>query len=182
MEIYRLFAAIKPPENIVQELTVMQKGVPGARWSDPVKFHITLGFFGDVSGEQAEVLDECLAEIRCASMELILAGAGHFGRNEPHQIWIGVEDNAALERLHKSVRSAARKAGIEMEKRDYRPHVTLAYLGGHPDVEAVARWEHLNSGFKSEVFLADAFFLLSSWRRQNGANLYKPEASYPLLG
>jgi len=182
MEIYRLFVAIRPPSNIINEVARLQKGVLGARWSDPVKLHITLGYLGDVDGERAETLDQHLAEIRQASFELSLSGTGHFGRNEPHSIWIGISENETLDRLHKAIRSAARHCGIEMEKRDYRPHLTLAYLGRPPDVKSIANWEHLYSGYKSNSFLVDEFFLYSSWRRPGRSNFYKPEASYPLLG
>lgn len=182
MEVYRLFAAIKPPAEIVKELARMQKGVPEARWSDPVKFHVTLGFFGDLDGEKAELLDQYLAEIHRPAFELTLSGTGHFGRSEPHSIWIGVEQNPALMRLHKLIRTAARACGLEMEKRDYRPHVTLAYFGRFADIAAIAKWEHLYSGYRSASFLVDEFLLQSSWRRQNGANRYETEAGYPLLG
>jgi len=182
MEIYRLFAAVRPTENIIRDLTRMQKGVAGARWNDPEKLHITLGFFGDVPGEAAEVLDAELARIDQGSFELSLSGVGHFGRNEPHSIWAGVNESSDLIRLHKSVKSAARRAGIEMERRDYRPHVTLAYFGAYPDVERIAKFEYRHAGFKTRPFMVDQFFLFSSWRRKSGGNLYKEEASYPLLG
>jgi len=182
MEYYRLFAAIRPSDKIVRDLTRFQKGIPGARWSDAEKLHITLGFFGDVDGDRAEVLDEKLAHINKASFDLSLSGAGHFGRSEPHSVWIGVAPSPDLIHLHKSVRSAARAAGVIMEKREYRPHVTLAYLRPFPDIEAIARWEHKYSGYQSASFLVDGFFLYSSWQRQSGSNLYREEASYPLLG
>jgi len=182
MEIYRLFAAIRPPENIVENLTRLQKGIPGARWSDAEKLHVTLGFFGDVDGEQAEALDERLAEIHQSPFEIVLSGVGHYGRTEPHAIWAGVDDSPALTSLHKKVRRAAHAAGVEMEKRDYRPHVTLAYFRGHPDITAIAKWEQALFDYESGPFLADEFFLYSSTRRKAGANIYKIEASYPLLG
>jgi len=182
METYRLFAAVKLPGPIVDELSTFQKGVPNARWSDPEKFHVTLGFFGDVGEEQAEALDARLAEISMPPFDLRLHGTGHFGKAEPHAIWIGVTDSPELEALHKAVKGAARKARVEMEKRDYRPHLTLAYLGRYPDIAAIAKWEHLYSDYESAAFTADRFFLYSSWRRRNGANRYELEASYPLRG
>ena len=182
MEIYRLFAAIRPPSYIIKDLTRLQKGVAGARWSDRSKLHITLGFFGDVTGEQAELLDQQLADIRLGSFELTLSGTGHYGRAEPHSIWVGVNESDALNQLAKSVRKTVRACGVQMDSRDFRPHVTLAYLKGFPDVASVAKWEHLYSGYQSKSFLVDEFFLYSSWRRPNGANRYDEEASYPLLG
>ena len=182
MEIYRLFAAIRPPSKIINQLTRLQKGVAGARWSGPEKLHVTLGFFGDVDSERAEVLDEKLAEIRRTSFELSLSEVGHFGRSEPHAIWAGVDETDSLLAMHRNVKRAARAADVIMEKRDYRPHVTLAYMKAMPDVESVARWEKRYSGFKTGPFLVDEFFLYSSTRRKTGSNIYQAEASYPLLG
>ena len=182
METYRLFAAIRPTENIVRDLAKLQKGVAGARWSGPGKLHLTLGYFGDVKGDIAELLDAELGKIRQSSFELSLSGVGHFGKNEPHSIWAGVNDSTSLIHLHKSVKAAARRAGIIMERRDYRPHVTLAYFGAFPDVERIAKFEYRHNGFKTRPFMVDQFLLFSSWQRKSGGNLYKEEASYPLLG
>lgn len=181
METYRLFAAVRPPENIVQTLTRLQKGVPDAKWSDPEKFHITLGYFGDLNAEQAELLDQHLAAIRQVPFEVSLSGTGHYGRAEPHSIWVGVKNNPALSALAKSVRKAARDCRIALDKREFQPHVTLAYLRAFPDVASIASWEHQHSEFTAEPFWAEAFYLQSSWRRRNGANRYDIEASYPLL-
>ncbi len=182
MELYRLFAALKPTENVINDLTKLQKGVLGARWSDAEKLHVTLGFFGDVEGEQAEVLDMELAQIRRSSFELSLSGVGHYGKNEPRSIWAGVDDSSSLIHLHKAVKSAGMRAGVELERRDYRPHVTLAYFGAFPDVENIAKFEYRHSGFKTQPFLVDQFFLYSSSQRKSGGNIYQAEASYPLLG
>jgi len=182
MDTYRLFAAIRPPGPIIDQLMNLQTGIDTARWSDAVKLHITLGFFGDVNGADAERLDESLASIRRSSFELSLSGSGHFGKSEPHSIWVGVQPSKELNYLHKAVKSAARTASIEVERRDYRPHVTLAYLSAFPDIEAVAQWEHQYSSYESQPFLVDEFFLYSSRRRREGSNIYEVEASYPLLG
>ena len=42
----RLFAALPIPAEIAARLTPLQTGVPGARWSPPDNFHITLRYFG----------------------------------------------------------------------------------------------------------------------------------------
>ena len=177
-----LFAAIKLPYRITRELTRHQKGVSGARWSDPEKLHITLGYFGQVNDERAEMLDEALARKPIPSFELSLRGAGHFGHAEPHAVWVGVEPSEALTRLHEHCKSCARKAGIVMEKRLYRPHVTLAYLRPHSPLDRIISFEKRLADFEAGPFLADEFFLFSSHRKTRGPNIYRPEASYPLIG
>ena len=51
-----LFAAIKPPDNILDRIETLQKGIEGVRWSPHENLHITLGYFGLVSNEFAEIL------------------------------------------------------------------------------------------------------------------------------
>jgi len=82
-----LFAAIKLPYHIAKDLTRFQKGVAGAKWSGAEKLHITLGYFGEVDDDRAEILDDQLASKAFSSFELSLKGAGHFGQAEPHAIW-----------------------------------------------------------------------------------------------
>ena len=177
-----LFAAVKLPDRVVRQLTRHQKGVSGARWSDAEKLHLTLGYFGEVSDDRAEVLDDALARRSFPSFEMTLVGAGHFGRAEPHAIWVGVEPNEALTQLHQHCRKCARAAGIEMEKRIYTPHVTLAYLKPFSPLDRIISFEKRLADLRIENILIDEFFLYSSHRKTRGSNIYRMEASYPLLG
>ncbi|WP_409432421.1 RNA 2',3'-cyclic phosphodiesterase [Litorimonas sp. RW-G-Af-16] len=177
-----LFAAIKLPPRTTKRLVKEQKGVSGARWSDADKLHITLGYFGEVDDDRAEILDEELARKPLPSLEIELRGAGHFGKAEPHAIWIGVAPNPALTRLHEHCKNAARRAGIQMEKRLYRPHVTLAYLKPFSPIDRIISFEKRLADFETLPFLVDEFFLFSSHRKVNGPNIYRMEASYPLIG
>ena len=127
-------------------------------------------------------MDEELARRPLPSMELTLKGAGHFGRAEPHQIHLVVEDNPALNQVHTHCKRVARQLNIPMEKRSFRPHLTLAYLKPFPDLEKLARFEQKHSGTEIGPFLVDQFGLYSSWKTKPGPNRYDLEATYPLLG
>ena len=177
-----LFAAIRPPSGVIKAVTRLQKGVPGARWSGPEKLHITVGYFGDVSNALTEELDEELARKPLSSMELNLRGAGHFGRAEPHQIHLKVMANPDLTRLHKHCKRVARELNIPMERREYRPHLTLAYLKPFPNLEKIASFEQRHAQTEIGPFLVDQFGLYSSWKTKNGPNRYELEATYPLVG
>lgn len=178
---YKLFAAITLPSDISRDLVRRQKGVPGARWSDREKLHITLAFFGhDIEEEQAEMLDHALGQIRQPGFDLIIGGGGHFGRSEPHAIWAGVDESSELISLHQKCKRAARQAGLTLEARDYRPHVTMAYLKPGADLQRIVRFEKRMAEYRSRPFLVDRFALFSSWQRQAGPNQYTVEATYPL--
>ena len=178
----KLFTAIKLPPDLAEQISHIQRGVSGARWSTPDKLHITLAFFGEVDDDRAEVLDMELARQSFSSFDLSLGGAGHFGSHEPHAIWLGVNSSQPLMSLHKHTKHAARRAGIELEKRNYIPHVTLAYLARTTPLDRIINFEKRREDFNCKPFLVDEFFLMSSHRKAKGGNIYRMEASYPLLG
>ena len=177
---YRLFTAIQIPNQTTKQLERFQKGVPGAKWVDRDKFHITLAFYGDVNEEQAEMLDRELGNIRQPGFDVTLKGSGHFGRSDPHAIWAGVDDNPELTALHQKTKRAAQKIELPLEKREYTPHVTLAYLRRATELRRLVRFEKNMSGYVSRPFLVDQFVLISSWSRSTGSNDYVIEATYPL--
>jgi len=177
-----LFAAIKPPSYILDAVTSMQKGIEGVRWAPENNIHITLGYFGLVNDEYAEILDRELARNPGTGFDLSLQGADVFGGSRPHTLWLGVKPSTALTALHKHVRSAARRAKIDMETRKYTPHLSLAYMHGGIDLNDLKRYLRRHINFKSKPFLVDQFSLYSSNPRKTGPNEYVKEANYPLLG
>jgi len=178
----KLFAAIKLPPHLTDQIASIQKGISGARWSAPEKLHITLAFFGEVDDDHAEVLDMELARASFSSFKLELNGAGHFGSGQPHAIWLGVNKSEPLMKLHHHSKHAARRAGVVIERRNFIPHVTLAYLARTTPIDRIIAFEKKRSNFNCKPFLVDEFFLMSSHRKTKGANIYRTEASYPLLG
>jgi len=178
----KLFAAILLPEKIALDIVREQKGVSGAKWVSQEKLHITLGFFGEVDPDQAEMLDHELGKLRMGSFELNLQGGGHFGKTEPHAIWAGVSPSDELTRLHDHCRHAARRADVIMEKRKYSPHVTMAYMKPRAPLERIIAFEKRLADWSTRPFLVDQFSLISSHPKKRGPNLYREEATFPLLG
>jgi RNA 2',3'-cyclic 3'-phosphodiesterase len=126
----RLFVAVTPPPEAVGELrsaTARLRSVRSElRWMPPDEWHLTLAFLGEVDDEARADLTARLgrAAARHPPVELALNGAGRFG---DRVLWTRVAgDVAALRQLAASVRAAARRAGIAVEVRPYRPHLTLA--------------------------------------------------------
>ena len=181
----RLFTALRLHSDILRDIARVQRGVAGARWVDAEKLHITTAFYGNVTLDQAETLDYELAQIRQKSLTLQLEGSGHFGSEEPRAIWLGVKKNDGLLALHEKCKVAARRAGLELEKRKFMPHVTLAYLR-HTPPERVIAFETRTSRFNTKPLLVDEMELVSSWpsskkSAKGVANTYAVEANYPFL-
>ncbi|MGZ9100842.1 MAG: RNA 2',3'-cyclic phosphodiesterase, partial [Brevundimonas sp.] len=126
----RLFTALSVPDDVAETLARRQTGLPGAKWRTADQLHITLTFYGGVDERRAD--DLALELERAATggpFEIALQGVGAFGDgHRTHAVWAGVEPSERLSVLAGRCRSAAERAAIPVERRDYRPHVTLAYL------------------------------------------------------
>ena len=96
-----------------------------------------------------------------------------------HAVWAGVAENAELRQLAGRCEAAARRAGLAPDRRNYRPHVTLAYLS-RPEPAAVAAWIQTHNLLKSPPFSVANFGLYSS-RKGSSGPAYHLERDYPLL-
>ncbi|MER5951473.1 RNA 2',3'-cyclic phosphodiesterase [Streptomyces sp. NPDC001904] len=125
----RLFAAVLPPAEVVDELGGHVDRLPagdGLRWTGRGGWHLTLAFYGDVPEATVPDLSERLARAaaRTAAFGIGLRGGGHFGGRA---LWTGVGgETAALRRLAERAGAAGRKTGTDGDHRSYRPHLTLA--------------------------------------------------------
>jgi 2'-5' RNA ligase len=130
----RLFVALRPPPSAIAHLQVQRPRWPIA----PERWHLTLAFLGEV--DDVAAVDQQLASRLegFPSFSLRLRGCGTF-RGGP--VWVGVAgDVPVLERLAATVGSAARAAGVALERRPYRPHLTVGRRG-HPDPRSLASYE-----------------------------------------
>ena len=175
----RLFAAIAVPAEIAEGLARRQQGLPGAQWRPAETLHVTLRFFGAVAEDVAADLDAELAQVRGAPFDLQLEGVGSFGEGAKlRAVWAGVGISEPLRVLAGRCESAARRAGLEPERRVYHPHVTLAYLR-RADPVRTAAWVQGHNLLKSPPFRVERFGLYSSWPSSEGSR-YGLEQNYPL--
>jgi len=175
----RLFIAIAIPAALRPRLSLLQGGVPGARWTNPADFHLTLRFIGEVDTLEAEEIDEALHALAAPGFSLALDGVGQFGtKRAASTLWAGVAAEPALHFLHAKVDRALVAAGQPPDDRAYTPHVTLARLRQAP-AERVERWLLEHAPFRAEPFPVDAFHLYQSHVGREGA-VYEILESYPL--
>ncbi len=90
--------------------------------------HLTLCFLGEQSEAVCEDAHEALAEVHAEPFDLRLAGLGTFGKNTPQVIFAGVERCEELIELERKITRKLRGAGLQFQKRRFRPHVTVARL------------------------------------------------------
>jgi len=175
----RLFAALPIPLELGAELVGLQRGIPNAKWRPVDAFHVTLRFVGEVNQAVATELDEALALIESEPFDVSLVGAGVFGGDLPHAVWLGVERSEPLELLAARCERVCRRIGLSPDTRKWTPHVTMAYLNTSADPGRIAQWVANNATYRSGSWLADRFHLYSSWLGK-GPSRYEAEAEYPL--
>lgn len=142
----RLFAAIDMPEFVADEIAAWWQGaclhIPAAEWRDIPRqhWHLTLAFFGDLSGRDVDMLAESLAI--CAHetppIRLKLGNPGVFpGEVRARVFWLGVEDAMGAGALKALARCCRHAGHATLRKRTakeepFRGHVTLARRRGFP--------------------------------------------------
>jgi 2'-5' RNA ligase len=175
----RLFAALAIPDSIALRLSMLQSGVPGARWQRREQLHLTLRFMGDVDGRVMRDIDDMLSGVHASRFSLELKGVGEFGHEKPSALWADVAPNDALLHLQRKIERAMQQVGIASDKHKYKAHVTLAYLRGTPP-GAVMDWLTDHARFASEPFQVDGFILYSSQLASDGSK-YRAERAYRLV-
>ncbi|WP_093800336.1 RNA 2',3'-cyclic phosphodiesterase [Streptomyces sp. Wb2n-11] len=151
----RLFAAVLPPTEAVDELAVAVdrlRALPGAgdlRWTGRDGWHFTLAFLGEVDEELLPAVEDRFgrAAARQDPFPLRLHGGGRFGQRA---LWAGAAGGLdAMRLLADRADAAARRAGVAMdEHRAYKAHLTIARSRAtgpaadlRPYVEALAPFE-----------------------------------------
>jgi len=173
----RSFIALPVPDDISDALSTLQSGVPDARWVPPENFHVTLCFAGEVQGGILRDLEEELLDIAGPPFPVSIAGVEQFSTGkQPKALVALVEKSDRLDWLQQKVTTVARNCGIEVERRKFRPHITLARFErgaetGHHSAQFMASF----STFRAGPWIAQDFALYSS-----RSGLYLAEAIYDL--
>ncbi|HRJ70028.1 MAG TPA: RNA 2',3'-cyclic phosphodiesterase [Beijerinckiaceae bacterium] len=173
----RLFTGIEVPPDIAGTLAALRGGLPGARWSEPSDYHITLRFIGDVDRHTASEIAESLDELQVDPPEIRLTGLDTFGGARPHVVFAAIDNSRPLNELQGDHERLIRRAGLAPERRKYTPHVTLARLRSSSVLD-VADFLSTRGGFRAMSFRPRRFVLYSA-REKVGGGPYVVEAAYP---
>lgn len=155
-ELIRTFVAVEIPT--IPGLTGLMDALrrSDARISVPRSegIHVTLKFLGDIPESSVdgilEILGRCIVAHRRFEVEVIGTGAFPNVRN-PRVLWAGLMDTGGLSALAGSVNNGLSEIGFEMDRREFRPHVTLARVKSLSGIEralALMR-DHENTRFGS---------------------------------
>ena len=118
----RLFLSLRPPAPVRAHLAA---ALAGLRTTDVAQWHVTLVFLGEVAGVEPLLPGLGRAAGRTGPLALRLEGGGEFRRAGAG--WAGVGgDVDGLRRLAGDLADACRAAGVALEDRPFRPHLTVA--------------------------------------------------------
>lgn len=128
----RLFVGMNPPAEACAHAAGVVARIaattPDMRWVPIERWHVTLAFLGEVDPDRVPRLTASLAEVAAQHPPLqgmSLAGAGTFRGSA----WLGVhptERHSPADRLARAVQRTMRSAGVTIERRPWRAHLTVA--------------------------------------------------------
>lgn len=178
-----MFVALLLPPEAVEDLATFleprQQAGADLRWTAPEQWHVTLAFLPAVADRCLDDLVDRLARAAARRTPFVvgLAGAGAFpGPERAKVVYAGVDaradgqagsdgdagldPGAELHRLATGARSAAVKAGTEVDGGRFHPHVTLARTGR--PLEAT-RWLRVLDAYRGPTWRVEETSLVASY-------------------
>lgn len=132
----RCFVAVPLPDPVREVVASLverlRPRLPPARFVRPGQLHLTLRFFPDLDG--AAVARAAAAVRRGAAdtrpFAVSLGDLGAFpDPGRARVVWLGLREGAgALAGLHARIAAGLTEAGLPVEDRPFRPHLTLARM------------------------------------------------------
>ncbi len=156
--------------------------ITGIKPVNPANYHITVKFLGDITKSQIEKIDCGLQRNLpvVGPLNLRLQGVGVFpSPRRPRVGWVGVEPRGPLSDIHAAVEDSAAYAGVERDKDEYLPHLTIFRCKDPGKARnRLVKW--LNESSVDEVFFpADRLVLYQSKLRSDGP-IYTKLEMWPL--
>ena len=131
----RLFVAVDVPDDVRDALAAavepFRDSMPGARWTPPENWHVTLKFLGIAPAAELEGIVEAVREAAAehTAFRARVEGVGAFpSARKTRVVWAGITDrHGELAALARSV-DRELEFGFPKEERPFSGHLTLARL------------------------------------------------------
>ncbi|MBN2199688.1 MAG: RNA 2',3'-cyclic phosphodiesterase, partial [Candidatus Aminicenantes bacterium] len=175
---YRTFLAIDPPESVRREMGRIQeqlkRTVRGTvRWVRPEGIHLTLKFFGDITGDDITRIADAVEEEAATAkpLELQVKTIGVFpDLKRPRVVWLGMEgDVDRLLALQKELDRRFAALGFPKEDRPFRAHLTLGRIKTPKGLSGVAQAVEQGAWVEAGSFRAEGLTLFQSDLKPAGA-------------
>jgi 2'-5' RNA ligase len=189
MEI-RSFLACELPREIraivAQILGELSRSSLKVRWVKPNNIHLTVIFLGNIFEDAIPDIKKRI-QYDCqefGSFQISLKGMGCFpNRRNPRVLWLGLEgDIDRMGKFRDSLQRSIAPFGIKMEKRPFRPHLTLGRFKKRDKIngsleKTLSKYENLTS----PVCQLQELILFKSILKPSGAE-YTKLGAWALLG
>lgn len=119
----RLFVAVSFSQEAKDALLRCQQqlrelGMTG-NFTRPENLHLTLAFIGET--DRLAAARKALEKVKLPAFSMALGEIGRFS----DLWWAGIRENSALQELALQVQEQLRAGGFSIERRPFKPHVTL---------------------------------------------------------
>lgn len=128
----RLFTAITFEQDIKDSLyeviNLLRPLTVKGSFTLKENLHLTLNFIGETSDLESVKLamERAVSNTDLDILNISISGFGRFKSREGDICWLGVQKDEHLLRLQRELSDQLNATGLELEKRDYTPHLTLA--------------------------------------------------------
>ncbi|MBV8302149.1 MAG: RNA 2',3'-cyclic phosphodiesterase [Candidatus Dormibacteraeota bacterium] len=182
----RAFLAVPVEEPALAEvralLSSLREQIGGVRWTSDDSLHITVHFFGSVSGEDALRAVSLLRHIvsDTSSFAVTLDMLGEFPpRGGPRVLWAGPSGQVdSLDTFARATREALREDGFGVDERPFRPHCTLGRPRERWPAHSRDAWRRIAGGAFNAQFDATRLVLYESITKSSGA-VHVPRMELP---
>lgn len=172
----RLFIATHFPEAVLRDLNEhvakLKPRLPAASWVRPETQHLTFAFLGEqpesLVGRMAPELERALGAM--PRFEAALSGCGLFPNARHARVgWIGLSPDDPFGGVAKVVREVVTRAGVELDRADFRPHLTLMRMRDSWPPASLDLFQRSLRDYRSQPFTVDQVTLFSSALHPKGA-------------
>lgn len=159
----------------------LRRAYPAAKWVRIDGMHVTLKFVGWIADEKLGAIRGALTGLRSAShAEMHFRGVGFFpSEKRPRVLWIGVTASPNVAELASRIETRLEPLGIEREKREFRPHLTLARFDAPRGLQPLQDALRDSSDADFGIVRTNEFHLYQSELLRGGAK-YTRLASFPV--
>lgn len=172
----RLFIASSFPPDVTSGLNdrvlKVKTRLPTASWVKPETQHVTFAFLGeqaeDVVGRIVPDLEKELASVE--AFDASLSGCGFFPNSRRARVgWIGLHPEEKFQDIAAAVRNVVADAGVELDRSEFRPHLTLMRIRDPWPPASCSLFESSFRDYRSPAHRIDHVTLYSSRLDPKGA-------------
>lgn len=181
----RLFIGIDVPWQIRRNLElVLEHLKPKAEiaWSPLGNLHVTTKFVGEWPDERVNELKAALSAVAPpGELKIAIRGIGWFPNpHQPRVLYAGIQGPPELAALAAETETVCETLGIPAERRDFRPHLTLARIRTQKPLFELKRAIAELPDDRFGEFQSTEFHLYRSELRPGGS-IYTKLATYTLI-